>query len=380
MKCRKCRNQLRKGAKFCPACGARVVKRKGRRIISILLVIILLLSIVAIGAAGGILLAKNSGGRGFFDIFSGKKSLEINNAEEAIAYAKELGEEFGYKNALSEMTKKVTSEIDGDCYYRLQQNYKGIPIYGNSLVCVTDEKGRLSFVSGNVMDISGKIELSPSISEYQALEAVNTYLNEDLDIFEDLVFQSDGIDISLCLYHVEECNEFKLTYCLDAGWIEFIVDAHTAEIYSYIQNIQDIFAYSAKDERRAIGYTVEINDDGLYSMRHPELCISVWDINGKSHKKEDSMNTVRSVTSSDDVFGNSDDESGYDRALELYSNTVEISQYFRNQCHFDYEEIFIFINDGYNLGCNASGGKYCINPETGGYIAVSYTHLRAHET
>ena len=56
-----------------------------------------------------------------------KNTLVARDAEETIVQLAELGKENGYKNALAELTVKQITEIGGDKYYRLQQNYKGIP-------------------------------------------------------------------------------------------------------------------------------------------------------------------------------------------------------------------------------------------------------------
>lgn len=61
MKCPKCKKQLRKNAKYCPACGAKIEKKRGVRVVSVLLVITLLLGVAAIGLGGGVLFAKYLG-------------------------------------------------------------------------------------------------------------------------------------------------------------------------------------------------------------------------------------------------------------------------------------------------------------------------------
>lgn len=90
-------------------------------------------------------------------------NVTISNAEEAISHAKKLGEEYGYENAMNELTEKNTSSIDGDNYYRLQQNYHGVPVYGKTIVYSTDSKGNILTVTGNVDDISGLTTVSPSV-------------------------------------------------------------------------------------------------------------------------------------------------------------------------------------------------------------------------
>lgn len=228
MKCPRCKKQLRKGAKFCPACGARVEKKRVIRFTSILLVIVLLLSIVAIGWSGGILFAKYFGGN-FKDLFSRKKNVEIHTVEEAIAHARELGEDYGYENAMSEMTEKVTTTIDGDSYYRLQQNYQGIPVYGRNVVYVTDSNGVATSISGNIFDVGSIDKLEPRVSEHQILEAVTAYHEDLLGIDTGNLDLNIMNDAELYIYNLDE-KQSHLAYCIYVDGYEYLVDAHNAEI------------------------------------------------------------------------------------------------------------------------------------------------------
>lgn len=225
MKCPRCKKQLRKGAKFCPACGARVEKKRGIRFTSILLVIVLLLIIVAIGWSGGILFAKYFGGN-FKDLFSRKETIEIHNVEEAIAHAKWFGEELGYENALSELTEKALTTVDGDNYYRLQQNYQGIPVYGRTVVYSVDNSGSVLSITGSVLDIDDTLSLTPTVSVEQVSEAINRYLHYELG-YEDFVSISipelSGKD--LCIYKSDVSYEANLAYNITIGSYTFVVSA-----------------------------------------------------------------------------------------------------------------------------------------------------------
>ena len=228
MKCPRCKKQLRKGAKFCPACGTRIEKKRGIRFTSILLVIAILLGIVTIGWGSGILIAKYFGGN-FKDLFSPKNSVEIHNVEEAIAHARNLGKEYGYENALSELTEKVTTTIDGDSYYRLQQNYQGIPVYGRNIVYATDSNGVTTSISGNAFDVDGIEQIVPSILEHQIIETVAAYHKDVLGIDTGNLDFNIQNDAKLYIYNLDE-KESHLAYCIYVGGYEYLVDAHSAEI------------------------------------------------------------------------------------------------------------------------------------------------------
>lgn len=96
MKCPKCKKQLRNNARFCPACGA--VLKKKRKIKSILLVIIILLSITSIGYGGGVVIAR---------LLGGEKNNAIKGLDDSsIAVIQEDLEVFS-DGDISEITERV---------------------------------------------------------------------------------------------------------------------------------------------------------------------------------------------------------------------------------------------------------------------------------
>lgn len=384
MRCSKCNKPLRKGAKYCPACGAKVRKKSGVPFTVVLLVVMILLLLIALGWLGGILVAKCFGGsRSSYE----KSSVMIQNAEEAISHAKKMGKTWGYENALEELTEKNTATIDGDSYYRLQQNYQGIPVYGKTIVYATDGDGNVTFVTGNALDIADTIELNPAITLDQAMQAVNTYLSTEFGTPEiEQKFTNE--QCTLCIYSAENGTSPKLAYSIETNSLRFMVDAQNGVVLSSNEKTLDAIAYSSSDASQRFGYAVEQKDDGSYVMRNPEKRVSVWDLQGKSSKVSPNLEEATAVSSQDNIFGNSENESGYDQALILFSNIAIIAQHFSDLCNFEYEEIFIFINDGYYNGLNATGGIFTIDSDSGGYVgqiavgnAIDYNDLEvfAHE-
>lgn len=287
MKCPRCKKQLRKGAKFCPACGTKIEKKRGIRFTSILLVIVLLLSIVAIGWSGGILFAKHFGSN-FKDLFSGKENVEIHNVEEAIAHARDLGDECGYENAMSEMTEKVTTTIDGDSYYRLQQNYQGIPVYGRTLVYATDEKGNIVSVTGNVADVETNIELTPTITAKAVYTQTKQYAEKILNLHSDVSVISPLSDDNLVIYVQSDRGPvlaYQLIVNIGTEVYRIVIDAKTAVIYtanSLVMTDHITVKYSLESDGKMLDLNVctdndefsfydEVRNIKLYSAHGEEL-------------------------------------------------------------------------------------------------------------
>lgn len=273
MKCPKCKKPLREGAKFCPACGARVKKHKGHRIAAVVLVILLLVGAVAGGLAIGFFAEKH---------FSSSKSApKISNVEDAIAHAKKLGEEYGYENAMSEMTEKVTTEIDGDCYYRLQQNYQGIPVYGRNVIYVASEAGTVVSVTGNPSDIEIEGNLSPSITREQALDSIMAYQEEALGFDDSFKTEIEALsEYDLNIYSSDDVS--CLVYRICVNGYEFLVDAHSAEVC-----YANCLIRFATVEGNLQGQTQIYKDlhytetNNVFSLEDSSKCISVYTANNQ---------------------------------------------------------------------------------------------------
>lgn len=318
MRCPKCKKQLREGAKFCPACGARVKKRQGRWVVAVLLVIILLLGVIAGGLAIGIFAAKHFG--------SSKSALKISNVEEAIAHAKELGEELGYENAMSEMTEKVTTEIDGDCYYRLQQNYQGIPVYGRTAVYVSDEGGNIASITGNVLDVNGGVDLTPTATHAQIISAVQTYCAKALGV-ENVVnieveeFQNQD----LCIYISDNGSKSHLVYRVRAGWVEFLVDAHNAEVLFYDSLLRsDTVTGSLQGQLQSYDKITYFQEEGNSYLNDSEKGIETYYIINRS---EGGYN----IWDHPEMLTWSKTESPSTAAVDAYVNTQIVYDYFAKE-------------------------------------------------
>lgn len=362
MRCSKCKNKLQKNAKFCRVCGTKVKKRRMQKFLiffSILIVVI---------AGTGIVGWK----MGVLDSFLSldKESVmshtpKIKNSRQAIAHAKKFGEACGYKNAFSELTEKDISVVDGDSYYRLQQNYKGIPVYKRTVVYATDEKNKVTDITGNAEDVDETVNLTPTVTQEQVEESIRTYVKDMLNTDDDDSLAIDDLkDDDLCIYNLAEDGQSHLAYQVNMYTYEFIVDAKTGEMLIANSTVRDATGYVVSDINHENGFPVERYEGGF------QLCdgkMGVVDLKGKSSKKE--HGDLEWVFSTDNIFGNEGDDEGCEKAGRFYMNLHKIKSNFKRICGFDCI-MGAYFNDGYSWGKNARGGSADTSKKGDDYIGI----------
>lgn len=370
MYCRHCGKEIRDNASFCPSCGRPVGqehkpynqndKRKKKKwfwIFPLLMLIILVL------LAGGKVIYSLYNGAGDQNQDQGKSddgnTDKISGIEDIVTYTEKIGEPCGYKNALSNLTEKVTTTIDGDTYYRMQQNYKGIPVYGRTAVCVTDENEKVVSVNGNMLDVDENIDVTPTITGNQAVGFIEDYMNNEIDSDDAKNIEIPQPDDSdLCIYTYSEDGKAHLAYHVCFGYFEVVVDAQNGEILSFHENMKMDTGYAASDVEQKNGFYIEKNENDLYQLKNSALRFSVLNLNGKTHAKTKNMENSTSIESLDSIFGNDANEEGYEEAVRYYQNVSIITERLAAVCGFENAWLLAFYNDGYASGKNAYGGTW----------------------
>lgn len=289
--------------------------------------------------------------------FVGNRVQKVKNAEQAIFVLKDLGEELGYKNAFSELTEENTTTIDGDSYYRLQQNYKGIPVYGQTVVCATDKNKNVTSITGNMVDVNN-ISVIPKVTPKQIEDAIKTYAENkpELKGIEELRI-NELTKNQLSIYNLD--GRSKLVYVIQQDFNQFVVDAHNCEILEYVQTIQSEYVsaegYTASDLSNS--FSVAKGSDNYYIMKNLESGHTVYTLEGKNSDVVGiGENVATLIKSADNIFGNDINERRleHEKAALLLVNMDKVYEYFRA---FDFYTktgtINLYYNDAYCNGLNA---------------------------
>lgn len=78
--------------------------------------------------------------------------------------------QFGFRSAADEfMPRQITRDALGQVHVRMDQYYRGLPVFGDQLITHMDSKGNLLSINGTLARPYG-IEIEPTLSAKQALE------------------------------------------------------------------------------------------------------------------------------------------------------------------------------------------------------------------
>lgn len=317
-----------------------------------------------------------------------KNTLVARDAEETIVQLAELGKENGYKNALAELTVKQITEIGGDKYYRLQQNYKGIPVYGKTVVYVTDQDDNAMSVTGNIVDVDENISLIPTVTQEQINLSLKAWLVNKMSISDTEIKEiSNG---GLCIYISSMTGNSHLAYRIYVGIYEIIVDAHNAEILSMTATVvpetESVTGYMASDNENLNGFAIKKLGKYYYVMSDISRGLTVYTFNGRISQDDTRFWRSRAtiVESTDQIFGNTEAEIAleYEEGAQLLLNVAQIYDYFKVLGFtFTGQNTNLYYNDGYDDGENALGGRVdgCGIISMGAVTGVNCIDVIAHE-
>lgn len=373
-------------------------------------ILLTLLSVAVLTALTGC--KKDSGSSSHIaDSTTAPQQVTEQSVAHTIEQISNLSESYGYKNALSELTEKNTTTLDGDTYYRLQQNYHGIPVYGQTVVCVENENGEMTALAGNAVDIDEDVDLTPTVTVEQVNTAIRTYLVDELG-YDSVDVSNTGIDKlreeHLCIYNADRDADrtSHLAYCVYQGGYEFTVDAQDASVINCAQILFDISTpatgYLASDTTHDNPFPIENVDGEYYVLRDWEKGLAVYSLNGVSSGDpldEQALADAVILQSEDEIFGNTTNENALEQesGVQLLQNISKIYDYFE-MLSFIQEgvETRLYYNDSYYNGRNARGGYgqvdalggvfglVLMGSETGtsdiDIIAHEYTHRVSFQT
>ncbi|MBQ3088091.1 MAG: M4 family metallopeptidase [Clostridia bacterium] len=299
----------------------------------------------------------NSFMEGFTDVL-------VTDKKSAIKAAASVGDVLGITDAEKELKVVSVNKVDNDTFYRMQQYFNDIPVYGKSIVISADKKGNATALTSNFAPVSNSVFLTPTAAKEDIKKSMQDYFNG-----EKVYFTLDNNN--LVLYQTENSG-FVLAYNLEVRGINFIINANTSEILntSSLINQAMVDCGYKKENQEATFRGIKISNNE-YMIGDEEKGLFVFNADGKpTLKREDKdgkpqhysiPENIATMTSKDNYFGNNDEfpTDEYAKAVYMLEKLHDFANLYNNFNKNQITSSAAIINDGYDLN-----GLY------GGYLPI----------
>ena len=207
---------------------------------------------------------------GDFRFMSGSFDETVSSSDEAFQFIADYSDKIGISDPYSELSFIEEKTYKGAVYYKFQQVYQDVPVYGNELIVAVDPDGKVDSVNGGYTEIT--ISTTPSKDRKAAEETARKYAGKNMEIskFELTV-----------LPHTED-GEQKLAYDIsvtgDSNSADLLIDADTCEIISE-GKMYNAATEILKVDANGTQYRVELEKEmtGNYNICDPTRNITVSD-------------------------------------------------------------------------------------------------------
>lgn len=227
----------------------------------------------------------------------------IKSDEEIISIVSQMADELGYENALNELSISSTEQVGENVYYRLQQNYNGIPVYGRNVVYVTGKRGKTVSVTGNVADINDRMSvmLTPTVTQTDVEEEIEDYVKKELGHSQaESIIVPKLKEENLCIYNLGIDKQQDLAYRLQVSVNEnnflssydMIVDATEGDILLCCSNIYTEMVPFELDGKSENDMLVDLNEQRgeegniYYTMQDEDRHIRIYSANNATLQYE----------------------------------------------------------------------------------------------
>ncbi len=218
-----------------------------------------------------------------FKILDGKfTDVLIIDDESAIKAAQEGARALGIEDAAEELSIDSINETDDLVYYRLQQNYKGYPVYGKSFVLVTDSDGNASNLSSNSFAIVD-VEINVNVTQEDINASIEEYVENMVGASAFDYFEIESVsDDNLCIYTLEDQTArmaFRLYVNTEYGYFVMFVDSITADVLFCTEDtmfVQKEFTYNGQTDVHKFIAEASPDFNAMYYVSDSGTTISIF--------------------------------------------------------------------------------------------------------
>ena len=209
-----------------------------------------------------------------FVFFSaGFTDRKISDQESALSAVGDLSAELGFGDPSAVFLDCQESMVLENTYYRFEQSFRGIPVYGRSLVVGADKNGDSLILSGNYLDL-GQMETTPRLDSAAAMEVAAQVYGEDAGIYCE----------RLTIYSLNNCPAelaWQLEVSTNEGWETCFVSAMDGRVLATHSRIhrEQILCSGEDTDGETVKFYAEYRD-GIYEMNDTQRGIEIYDAKG----------------------------------------------------------------------------------------------------
>ncbi len=349
--CVECGQRLNPKYQLCERCNKSEIKKKMRKkktkiVFAVLCPALMICAVVSFFVASQ---QKTSNASVNYNSFAeGFTSVLIVDEESAIEAISTVADNLGIQSPQEELKVVDINEVGGNKFYRVQQYYSGIPVYGRTVVVSADSKGNALALTANFKNLTENIQTIPMVSQTEAESSIKEYFD-----VEDINVQSLGSD-NLVIYAPENRQAVLAYSLLIDDSIEIVINALTGKVIKVNDNINNVSAQIRSHNNEVTG-TGWRNSDGSYHLYNDEYKIEVFDVDGIiTTSEEGTVHTDFKKYGIDTLYSETNifDEN----AIILMNDVISIADYFEDLGFKGFDRIHLAINDSYQNGSNARGG------------------------
>lgn len=217
MICKSCGTEINETQKYCPRCGAQISnasstknkapKNSKSKKLKVLIACVCCLALVICATIGTVVWKKynspqlSESDENYVYLDGGFSDIEITDSSSALEAISSVKDMIGIENAQEELKPSSMDTVTDHTYYRFQQYYKDIPVYGRSVVLMVDSDNRAAYLTSNYM----------RIDSYAADQEISSNYDRQLAFY--------GEDFTLCeiAYEQQEYNTYMVFRDANSG-------------------------------------------------------------------------------------------------------------------------------------------------------------------
>lgn len=164
MFCKNCGTEMKDNQKFCPKCGAKVIAetkvKANNKKIQALIICVCCFALVVSSVIGGVVWYKknnnpqiNESDKNYVYFDSNFSDIKITDADSALEAISTVKNELGISDVHKELKVQSVDTVDNNTYYRFQQYYNDIPVYGKNTVIHVNPNNYAEGLTSNCIKI-----------------------------------------------------------------------------------------------------------------------------------------------------------------------------------------------------------------------------------